>query len=82
MSQNFDFLFYPKKPKNYVTGPVKLYLRLTIDGRRSETTTALSILPDKWSAGKMKGNKEEAKSFNAYIDTLTSKLYDCHKTLL
>ena len=82
MSAIFDFIFYPKKPKGYEKGLVKLYLRITIDGKRSETATSLDIDPDKWEGGKMKGTKEDAKSFNAYLDTLRNKLYDCHKELL
>ncbi len=82
MSRTFDFIFYPKKPKGYEKGLVTLYLRITIDGKRSETATSLEIDPDKWESGKMKGTKEDAKSFNAYVDTLRSKLYDCHKQLL
>ncbi len=82
MSAIFDFIFYPKKPKGYEKGLVKLYLRITIDGKRSETATALDIDPDKWEGGKMKGTREDAKSFNAYLDTLRNKLYDCHKELL
>ena len=82
MSRTFDFLFYPKKPKDYESGPVKLYLRITVDGKRSETATALEINPDKWESGKMKGNKEDAKTFNTYLDTLKLQLYECHKDLL
>lgn len=82
MSRTFDFLFYPKKPKDWERGPVKLYLRITIDGKRSETTTSLSVNPNNWEAGKLKGTKEEVKSFNAYVDTLRNQLYVCHKNLL
>ena len=82
MSKTFGFLFYPKKPGGYLSGPVKLYLRITIDGKISETATALYIIPDKWEEGRMKGTKEEAKSFNSYLDTLINQLYDCHRSLL
>ena len=82
MSKNFDFLLYPKKSKDPEKEIVRLYLRITIDGKRSETATALEIDPDKWKAGKMTGTKEEVKSFNAYIDTIRIKLYECHKNLL
>lgn len=53
-----------------------------MDEKRSETATVLSLLPDKWDSGKMKGNKEDAKTFNAYLDTLKSRLYECHRSLL
>jgi len=82
MSRTFDFLFYPKKPKDYKEGPVKLYLRITIDNKRSETAVALEVLPEKWKSGKMKGNKEDARTFNTYLDTLKSNLYECHRYLL
>ena len=82
MSKNFDFLLYPKKSKALENEKVKLYLRITIDGKRSETATALEIDPEKWEGGKMKGTKEEVKSFNAYLDTIKGKLYECHKNLL
>lgn len=82
MSKNFDFLLYPKKSKDPEKEIVKLYLRITIDGKRSETATALEIDPEKWEGGKMKGTREEVKSFNAYLDTIKNKLYECHKNLL
>ncbi len=82
MSRTFDFIFYPKKRKGYTSGPVKLYLRITVDGQRSETATALDVEPDKWENGKMKGHKEDTRVFNSYLDTLVGKLYDCHKNLL
>ena len=82
MSRTFDFIFYPKKPRDYESGPVKLYLRFTVQGKRSETATALSIDPEKWENGRMKGHKEEARAFNAYLHTLIGQFYDCHKTLL
>jgi len=82
MSKNFDFLLYPKKSKDPEKERVRLYLRITIDGKRSETVTALEIDPNKWKAGKMTGTKEEVKSFNAYLDTIRFKLYECHKNLL
>lgn len=48
MSVTFDFLFYPKKPRNYKIGAVKLYLRITVDSKRSETATSLYVDPVKW----------------------------------
>ncbi len=39
MKTNFSLLFYLKKPKNYENGPVPVYMRITVDGKRSEVTT-------------------------------------------
>ena len=36
MSTNFNLFFYLKEPKRYKSGPVPVYLRITIDCQRSE----------------------------------------------
>lgn len=84
MSRTFDFLFYPKKPANYQSGPVKIYIRVTIDGKRSETSTALSVEPEHWDskAGRVIGRSADVKSVNKYLDILQAKLYDAHAELL
>ena len=84
MSRTFDFLFYPKKPANYQSGPVKIYIRVTIDGKRSETSTALSVEPEHWDskAGRVIGRSADVKSINKYLDILQAKLYDAHAELL
>ena len=84
MSVTFDFLFYPKKPKGYNLGPVKLYLRITIDSRRSETSTSRFVLPENWdrTSQRLKGKGEDIRQFNAYLDALQNKLYNCHRELL
>ncbi|WP_090649491.1 Arm DNA-binding domain-containing protein [Mucilaginibacter sp. OK283] len=72
MKTNFSLLFYLKKPKNYTDGPVPIYLRITVAGKRSETTTARSCDPLQWNskAGRLKGTKEASRTFNAYLDQL------------
>lgn len=71
-------------PKNYVQGPVRIFLRITVDGRRCETSTAQFAEPTNWDqkAGRVKGKSEQAKSINSYLDILQSKLYDSHADLL
>ena len=84
MNNTFSLLFYLKKPKNYESGPVPIYLRITINSQRAETSTGRECLPDKWvsSAGRASGNKEEAKALNTYLDTIQSKVYEAHRQLL
>ena len=96
MLQTFSYIFYPKKPKNYSTGPVPIYLRITIDGKRAEISTGREVEPGYWNtaAGRMKvpdgGMKDQAikipaaeiKKFNAYLDELQAKLYDAHHALI
>jgi len=75
MKTTFSLLFYLKKPKNYHNGPMPVYLRITVNGQRSETTAGRECEPAQWNstAGRLKGTKEEVKSFNAYLDDLQTK---------
>ncbi|SJN18551.1 site-specific integrase [Sphingobacterium sp. JB170] len=83
MKTTFSLLFYLKKPKNYTDGLMPIYVRITVNGKRSETTTGRECDPAQWNsnAGRLKGTKEEVKSFNAYLDVLQSKIYDVHAQL-
>lgn len=49
-----------------------IYLRITVNGKRAETTSGREGEPAHWNstAGRFKGTKEEIKSFNAYLDNL------------
>jgi len=83
MKTTFSLLFYLKRPKNYENGPMPVYLRITVNGKRAETTSGRECLPANWNgkSGRFSGTKEEIKSFNAYLDNLQSQVYDAHKTL-
>jgi len=84
MSRTFDYLFTLRRPKSYLKGPVRIFLRITVAGKRCETATAQFADPEQWDskAGRIKGRSEEAKSINSYLDILQNKLYDTHASLL
>jgi len=83
MKTNFSLLFYLKKPKNHQNGLVPIYLRITVNGKRAETSTGRECEPTLWNntAGRFKGTKEEVKSFNAYLDNLQAQVYAAHGQL-
>ncbi|RWY46049.1 site-specific integrase [Mucilaginibacter gilvus] len=83
MKTNFSLLFYLKKPKNYESGSVPIYMRITVNGRRAETTSGRVCDPSGWNniAGRLKGTKEEVRSFNAYLDNLQAQVYEAHHLL-
>ncbi len=83
MKTNFSLLFYLKKPKNYVSGPVPIYIRITVNGERAETTSNRECDPNLWNSysGRLKGTTENIRSFNAYLDGLQHQVYDAHKEL-
>ena len=80
MSTNYSLLFYLKKPKNYVSGPKPIYMRITVDGVPKEVSTGRECDPAKWisKANRAKGTKEDVKTLNAYLDTLEHKVADIH----
>ena len=83
MKTNFSLLFYMKKPKNYQSGCAPIYMRITVNGKRSETTTGRECDPAKWNAhsGRANGTKEAFRAFNAYLDDLQAKIYEAHRQL-
>lgn len=84
MQLNLSFLFYLKKPKSYTSGPVPIYLRLTVHGQRAEMSTGKECLPERWNsaAGLAKGTTEEVKALNAYLSILQGKIHQYHNQLL
>jgi site-specific recombinase XerD len=84
MQNSFSILFYLKKPKVYSSGPVPIYLRITVNGKRSEISISREINPHKWNseAGRVIGNNENAKALNVYLDTLKNKVYDAQRKLI
>lgn len=76
MTQRVSILFYLKKSKQNKKGQVPIYLRVTIDGKRSELTTGQKIPPELWSTAKSKakGNSEDAKNINERLKLLESKI--------
>ena len=84
MQTKMSILFYAKRAKTTTIGLVPIYLRITIDGQRLEISTKRYVESSKWSSesGKMKGNSEEARSINSYLDITKGSIYDYQKDLM
>jgi site-specific recombinase XerD len=84
MNSNFHLLFFLRKQKNYKDGPIAIYMRITVDGKRAEMSTGRECDPAKWStqAGRVVGFKEEIKSLNNYLDSLQTKLRNAYQILI
>lgn len=81
LEKNFNLLFYLKRPKNYNNGPIPVYLRITVDGLRTEIATARSCEPERWNShsGRANGTKEDIKSLNSFLDTLQLKVFEVRR---
>ena len=78
MQTKIAILFLLKRTKSTTDGLTPIYLRVTIDGKRIEVSTKRYVEESQWiiAAGKVKGNSEEARSINAYLDVLKGQIYD------
>lgn len=84
MKHKMSILFYKKSSKAAKNGLIPIYQRITINGVRIELSTSRFVEESKWntSAGKMKGNSEEARLINSHLDLLKTKVYETEKHLL
>jgi site-specific recombinase XerD len=73
----FNILFFIKKSKVLKDGTAPIYMRVTINGKRSEVSLKRSILPNLWDTvrNKARGNSKEAKVLNEYLNSVRGQLY-------
>jgi hypothetical protein len=71
-----NVLFYATKSKKTSDGLVPLYIRITVNGRRLDQSIQRYVDPSQWSsaAGRVKGNNDQARQVNLYLDTLMTKV--------
>lgn len=84
MYNSFSILFYPKKTTSAKSQTAILYVRLTYKGKRADFTTSRKIHVNKWNkqGSIAKGNSDESKAINRYLDSIRTKLYDIHDRLV
>lgn len=84
MSARFSLIFFQKKSKNYQGGPIPIYMRVSMDSRRTEISTKRRWDPACWNAaaGRAFGIKEHIRELNAYLDALQNKVYQAHRKLV
>jgi len=84
MKHKMSILFYVKNSKASKNGLLPIYQRITINGTRIELSTSKFVEKSKWNtaAGKIKGNSEEARLINSYLDILNAKAYETEKWMV
>jgi site-specific recombinase XerD len=84
MKSNFHLLFYLRKQKNFKGGPMAIYMRITVNGKRADMSAGRECDPAKWNsqAGRGIGTKEETRALNNYLDSLQTKVRNAHQTLI
>jgi len=76
MNTSFTQLFYLKGKHFEKHVKVPIYLRLTVNGKRSELSISRKVDPEKWNArtGRMRGSGMEAVQLNQYLDMVRAKI--------
>lgn len=84
MNTNLSILFYVKRTKATSTGKFPIYLRITVNSARAEMSIKRSVADEKWSSiqNRMKGNSEEARTLNTFLDIMRSRVYEIQKDLI
>ena len=61
-----------------------VFIRITVDGRRSEISLKRKIGKELWNTekGSVKGTNEDSRTINKQIDGVRSKLYDYYHQLI
>jgi len=84
MKNSFGLLFYLKKSKINSRGECPIYLRITVNGKRTEISISRKIEENKWNstANRAIGRSEKSKALNYYLDVITSKIYRYHREFI
>jgi hypothetical protein len=83
MRTTLSLLFSLRKPKNYQSGEMPIYLRITVDGQRTELAVSRKCDPERWDAlaGRAIGSNANAKALNAYLDDVQFKIYELQRRM-
>ena len=84
MKTTITNLFYLKRVKVNAQGLVPIFHRITVNSMRLDKSTGKYIDASKWSSemSKVKGNSEEARTINGYLDNLKLKVVMSERNLI
>ena len=76
MQYDLSILFFLKKGQVDKKGLIPIYLRITVNGERSEVSTNRKVEVSKWDSDtqRAKGRSEAARILNDYLDSLDSRV--------
>lgn len=80
---SYTLLFYAKKTKGNPELSA-IYLRITVKGKRAELSTGQTITTLFWNskAGKLSGTGNQARTVNAFLDSIRLKFLQCNHELI
>jgi site-specific recombinase XerD len=83
MKKLFNQIFFLKKSKGKEENLATVYLRITINGLRTEISAQRQCDSGKWNpqASRLFGKSEEVRAFNEYLDAMEFRIYEIYKDL-
>jgi site-specific recombinase XerD len=83
MYHTFSILFYLQRNKATIDGKAPIYVRVTVNGKRSQISVNRKIKVEKWNGkmGKVIGTSAETKELNHYLDTIKNRIYKIQEKL-
>lgn len=84
LEKSFGLLFFLRKTKKNNTGPMPIYLKITVDGFAKELSTKRKCEPLKWSSvsGRATGKNEPTRELNNYLDSLEQMVFQAKRKLI
>ncbi|WP_238474627.1 Arm DNA-binding domain-containing protein [Maribacter algarum] len=84
MSNSFAILSYLRTGRLNNRGKAPIYIRITVNGNRSEFSIKRKIKPENWNSikGRDKGSSQKGIDLNRYIDDLESRGWNSFGTFL
>ncbi len=83
MKYDLNILFYPKKSQKDKKGLIPIYLRITLNGVRTELSANRKVEVLKWDSNTQrgKGKSEEVRTLNDHLDFLENHVKHDFNTL-
>jgi len=82
-NSTFSLIIFTRKSRG-TASQLSIYVRITVNGQRSEISLKRTVLFKEWDSSKNRGRGtiNKIRLLNTYIDQVYNQLLDCHKQLL
>jgi site-specific recombinase XerD len=83
MSNLIQLYFHLKAPKNHTAGPIPIYARISLKGKRTEISLNRKCEAERWckKSERVSGNREAVRNLNKFIEQFQIKVYDAQEYL-
>ena len=77
MKDSFSTLFYIRGSRVDKNGMTLIYLRITVNGKRSEISLQRKVRPERWDSkkGRVRGTVPSTQELNRFLDGIVSRVY-------